>query len=64
MKNIMPLPFIILCMIMALGSCIKESYAADVSDLNGTWQPDWSYKATLAMPEEERDDSFTQREYS
>jgi len=65
MRNVVTFPFTILCMVLALNSCSKtNSYAADISDLNGTWQPDRSYKATLEMLEEEKDDYLRQREYS
>jgi len=54
MKDFRFLYLIVLNVILALGSCSKtESYAANISDLNGVWQPDWSYKATLEIPEAE-----------
>ncbi|MCL2720816.1 MAG: hypothetical protein FWD47_05705 [Treponema sp.] len=31
-----------------------RSFAIEISDLNGTWQPDWSYKAALELSEEEK----------
>ena len=37
-------------------------YEAEISDLNGTWQPDRSYKITLEMPEEKR--KYSKREFS
>jgi hypothetical protein len=56
---------IVLCAILALGSCAaKKSYAAEIADLNGTWQPDWSYQAALELPEEEKGSYLSQRKYS
>lgn len=55
MKNILIFPFAMLCMVLALSTCSKtNSYAAEISDLNGVWQPDWLHKASLKQPEEER----------
>jgi hypothetical protein len=65
MREINFIYFVILCAVFTLGSCVKTtSYAAEISDLNGTWQPDWSYKATLKKPKEERGENFRLREYS
>lgn len=56
MRNIRFIHFVVLCMVLVLSSCSKtKSYAAEIYDLNGTWQPDWSYQATLELPEEERE---------
>ena len=43
---------------------IENSYVAEISDLNGTWQPDLSYKITLKMSEEERGNDLIPREFS
>jgi hypothetical protein len=44
---------------------IIESYAAEIADLNGTWQNDWFYQANLKLPEEERGRiMYDQWEYS
>jgi hypothetical protein len=65
MREIKSIYFVILCAVFTLGSCVKTtSYAAEISDLNGTWQPDWSYKATLKMPKEERGENFRQYDFS
>jgi len=65
MKTVLIFPLTMLCMVLTLSACSKtDSYAAEISDLNGTWQPDRSYKAVLKMSEEERDDHLRRREYS
>ena len=65
MKTVLIFPLTMLCMVLTLSACLRTSnYVAEISDLNGTWQPDWSYKATLEMSEEEKDGSLKQREYS
>jgi hypothetical protein len=44
----------IFLMLLLLCTCVKktESYAAEITDLNGTWLPGWSYKAAIEEPEE------------
>ena len=55
MKTVLIFPLTILYMVLTLSACSRTSnYAAEISDLNGTWQPGWSYKAILEVPEEER----------
>jgi hypothetical protein len=52
-----------LAAILSITSCLKaETFVAEISDLNGTWQPDWSYKAALDIPENER--HYSQWEYA
>ena len=56
MKDIIVSKFITLFAILTLSlGVIGYVYAFDIPDLNGTWQPDWSYKATLNLPEKDRD---------
>ena len=65
MKTVLIFPLTMLCIVLTLNACSRTSnYAAEISDLNGTWQPDRSYKAVLKMSEEERDDHLRRREYS
>jgi len=35
----------------------KTKYTDEILNLNGTWQPDWSYEAELNMTEEENNES-------
>jgi len=53
MKDFKFVYLILLSVTLICGSCSKTgSYAANISDLNGVWQPDWSYKLALEMPED------------
>ncbi|MDR2965866.1 MAG: hypothetical protein LBU88_08830 [Treponema sp.] len=44
---------IMLSIVFALYSCSPSNYSAEISDLNGTWQPNWSYRAAMKLSEEE-----------
>jgi len=48
--------FIIFTTMITFSSCTKAPiYEASITDLNGTWLPNWSYKARLNLTEEEQD---------
>jgi hypothetical protein len=40
----------------------KGAFAVELADLNGTWQPDWSYKASAKMADSEK--HYSKWEYS
>jgi hypothetical protein len=40
----------------------KGTSEAEIEDLNGTWQPDWSYKASTQLPDDGKD--YSTREFS
>jgi hypothetical protein len=57
--------FIVLGMVFVFGSCLgTKSHAVEITDLNGTWQPDRSYRATLKFPKEKKRGNMSLREYS
>jgi len=33
---------------------VESDYSANITDLNGTWLPNWSYEARLKIPEEDQ----------
>jgi hypothetical protein len=40
----------------------KGAFAVELTDLNGTWQPDWLYKLSAEMPDSEK--HYSKSEYS
>jgi hypothetical protein len=49
--------------VFSAASCSKTgTFAAEIGDLNGTWQPDWSYRAGASMPKEKR--HYTKEQFS
>jgi hypothetical protein len=52
--------FIMACFVMACER--KGTFAVELTDLNGTWQPDWSYKASAKMADSEK--HYSKWEYS
>ena len=65
MKKLKFVNLLVIFLVFLLGTGLNvKSYAFEIYDLNGTWQPDESYKYMLKATEEEKKEYIKNYKYS